>query len=205
MPLGGGVGAVFVLGLVAYVFLAFWQERTHKADHGAVYDKAVAAQEVDPALVPAAVPKRPITVSMAVAVAGLGLVVLGGYLLVNGAVGLARMLGISETVIGLTIVAVGTSMPELVTSVMAAIRKQTEVAFGNIVGSNIYNILGIGGFTALVAPTEVPADIVRFDNIVMVAVSVLLVALAYTGMRVSRREGGVLVATYAGYLALLWP
>jgi cation:H+ antiporter len=109
-------------------------------------------------------------------------------------VALARGFGISETVIGLTIVAVGTSMPELVTSVMAAIRRETDVAFGNIVGSNIYNILGIGGATALIAPANVPAEIVRFDNPVMIGVSLALVALAWTGGRISRWEGGVLLA-----------
>ncbi|MDX6749680.1 calcium/sodium antiporter [Geminicoccaceae bacterium 1502E] len=205
MPLGVVIGAVFVTGLASYIFLAFRQERARPADHGAAYDKSLAAQEADPALVPAAGPQRPVAVSAGIALAGLGLVVAGGYLLVGGAVGLARLVGISETVIGLTIVAVGTSMPELVTSVMAAIRKETDVAFGNIVGSNIYNILGIGGMTALISPTEVPSEIVRFDNLVMIGVSALLVALAYTGMRISRREGGLLVAAYLGYIALLWP
>ena len=83
--------------------------------------------------------------------------------------------------------------------------KQTDVAFGNVVGSNIYNILGIGGATALIAPTEVPPQIVGFDNLVMVAVSLALVALAYTGMRISRREGALLAAAYLGYLWWLWP
>ena len=205
MPLGVLVGAVFLAGLATYVYLAFRQERAQQADHGAAYDKSLAAQEADPALVPSAAPGQPVALSLAIAVAGLGLVVVGGYLLVDGAVGLARSFGVSETVIGLTIVAVGTSLPELVTSVMAAIRKESEVAFGNIVGSNIYNILGIGGMTALIAPTEVPAEIVRFDNLVMIGVSVLLVPLACTGMRIARWEGGVLVAGYAGYVALIWP
>ena len=96
-------------------------------------------------------------------------------------------------------------MPELVTSVMAALRKQTEVAFGNVVGSNIYNILGIGGFTALIAPTNVPSEIVRFDNLIMIGASLVLVAFAFTGRRISRREGAVLVAGYAAYVALIWP
>ena len=86
--------------------------------------------------------------SVLIALGGLALVVAGGKFLVDGAVGLARGFGISETVIGLTIVAVGTSMPELVTSVVAGLKRQGDVAFGNIVGSNIYNLLGIGGATA---------------------------------------------------------
>lgn len=206
MPLGRLVGAIFVAGLAGYIFLAFRQERQHDgADHGAIYDKSLAAQNVDPGLIPVSAPQRPIAVSLLIALAGLALVVLGGYFLVGGAVGLARSMGISETVIGLTIVAVGTSMPELVTSVMAALRKETDVAFGNIVGSNIYNTLGIGGMTALLSPTQVPAELVRSDNLVMVAVSLILVVFAYTGMRISRREGALLVVAYVGYIAWLWP
>ncbi len=205
-PLGRAVGAVFVAGLATYVFLAFRQERSATVpDHGAAYGKSVATQEADPALVPSKTPRHSMLVSVLIAVGGLALVVLGGYLLVDGAVGLARSLGISETVIGLTIVAVGTSMPELVTSVMAAIRKETDVAFGNIVGSNIYNILGIGGMTALIAPTEVPSEIVGFDNFVMIAASLLLVGFAYTGMRIARWEGALLVAGYVVYVWWLWP
>ena len=107
--------------------------------------------------------------------------------------------------IGLTIVAVGTSTPELVTSIMAALRKEADVAFGNVIGSNIYNILGIGGMTALIAPARVPAEIIRFDNWVMIGVSVLAIVLAHTSNRITRWEGGLLLAGYAGYIALLWP
>ncbi|MFW6028476.1 MAG: calcium/sodium antiporter [bacterium] len=206
MPLGALVGLVFVSSLALYVFAAFRQERqSATTNHGAVYDKTIAVQEVDPALVPIQRPERSIALSVSVAVGGLALVVIGGYFLVDGAVTLARSFGISETVIGLTIVAVGTSMPELVTSIMAAIRKQTDVAFGNIVGSNIYNILGIGGMTAMIAPTQVPMEIVRFDNLVMIAASILLVVFAYTGLRISRLEGGLLMLFYVGYVAWLWP
>lgn len=209
-PMGLVAGVVFVAALVLYVLAAFRQERAMAPDapgglHGAAFDKSLALQEADPALTPTPETGRSAVLSFLIALAGLGLVVLGGYFLVNGAVGLARSFGISETIIGLTIVAVGTSMPELVTSVMAAIRHQTEVAFGNIVGSNIYNILGIGGFTALIAPTEVPEQIVRFDNLVMIAASLLLVLFAYTGRRISRVEGVILVAAYGGYVALIWP
>ncbi len=209
-PLGLVAGLVFVAALVLYVLAAFRQERAMAPDapakaHGAIFDKSLALQEADPALAPAPGAGRSSAVSVLIALAGLGLVVLGGYFLVNGAVGLARSFGISETIIGLTIVAVGTSMPELVTSVMAAIRNQTEVAFGNIVGSNIYNILGIGGFTAIIAPTDVPGQIVRFDNLVMIAASLLLVLFAYTGRRISRVEGAILIAGYVGYVALIWP
>jgi len=205
MPLGPVVGLLFVAALGFYIFMAFRQERQATGDHGAVYDKTVAAQAVDPALIPVDRPGGSVVIPVVVAIAGLALVVVGGYLLVEGAVTLARSFDISETVIGLTIVAVGTSMPELVTSIMAALRKQTDVAFGNIVGSNIYNILGIGGVTAAISPSVVPAEIVGFDNLVMIGASLLLVVFAYTGRRISRWEGGVLLALYAGYIAWLWP
>lgn len=200
------VGALFVLGLTGYMVYAYRQERTAAAlagDHTAAFEKAEAAEGVDPALRPRSPPRAGVLVPLAMAIGGLAVIILGGRLLVDGAVQAARALGMSEEVIGLTIVAVGTSMPEFVTSVVAAIRRQMDVALGNILGSNIYNILGIGGVTALIAPTAVPAQIATFDNWVMVGVSALLLLFAWTGRRLSRFEGGVFVALYIGYVAFL--
>lgn len=207
MPLERWLGAVFVLALAGYVYFAFQQERkaSSVADHGAVYDKGVALQAADPGTIPVANGKGTLTLPIAIALGGLALVVLGGTFLVDGAVALARSFAISETVIGLTIVAIGTSLPELVTSVMAAIRRQGDIAFGNIVGSNIYNILGIGGATALIAPSAVPDEIVRFDNLVMMGVAILLVVLAWTGLRIARWEGAALLLGYIVYLIVVWP
>ncbi len=129
----------------------------------------------------------------------------GGGFLVKGAVSLARGFGISETIIGLTIVAVGTSMPEFVTSVVAAFKRQSDVALGNILGSNIYNILGIGGVTALISPTIVPPEIVSFDNLVMIATSVLLLVFAAAGRIIARLEGLALLTGYVVYGWMLWP
>lgn len=199
MPMTRSAGAVFVAGLAAYIFMAYRQERRAQSDHGAAYGKAAA--KPDPAV---AHPGRSLFVSLLISVTGLALVFLGGHLLVAGAVDLARSLAVSETVIGLTIVAVGTSLPELVTSVVAAIRKQSDIAFGNIIGSSIYNVLGIGGVTGLIAPAEVPAEIVRFDNPVMICASFLVIGLAYTGRRVSRWEGLLLLTGYAAYLTWSW-
>jgi len=212
IPMGRAVGAVFVAALAVYIWMAIRQERT-AASGGAVHGKEAALEGVDPGVRPAERPASDpadrsaarIVLPLLTAVAGLLLVVFGGGFFVDGAVNLARSFDISETIIGLTIVAVGTSMPELVTSVVAALRKQSDIAFGNIVGSNIYNIFGIGGTTALIAPSVVPAEIVSFDNLVMVGVSVLLVIFAATGLRISRREGGVLLAGYVGYVAVIWP
>ena len=205
-PLDRLAGTVFLLMLAAYIIHAFRQEREGAgADHGAAFDKGEAAQGADRAFRPDVAAAGGLLVPLLIALAGLALVVFGGRLLVNGAVALASTYGLSESVIGLTIVAVGTSMPELVTSVMAAFRKQADIAFGNVVGSNIYNLLGIGGVTGLIAPVEVPAEIIRFDSPLMLAVTALMVVFAWTGWRIGRREGGVLLAGYGAYLFMLWP
>lgn len=131
------------------------------------------------------------------------MIIFGGRLLVSGAIDIARLFGLSEAVIGLTIVAIGTSMPELVTSIVAALKRQADVALGNILGSNIYNVLGIGGVTALIAPTAVPGQIAWFDNPLMVIASLLLLAFAATGARICRREGAVFVFLYLSYVGWL--
>jgi cation:H+ antiporter len=210
MPLGRAVGVVFVAGLAGYILYAWRQERVGTAGHTAAFEKAEAFEATHPGLHQsgAAAPgagRLALLLSVAMAVAGLAVVVVGGGLLVEGAIGLARTLGISESVIGLTVVAVGTSMPELVTSVMAAIRRQSDVALGNILGSNIYNVFGIAGVTGLIAPTAMPAEMVRFDNLVMLGVSLLCLFFAWTGMRIGRREGGVLLGGYGVYLWAIWP
>ena len=203
MPAGRLVGAVFVAALCAYIYTAFRQESRAGAEHGAVYDKSIAAQEADGGLVPAAAPKGSVILPLLMALGGLAVVVLGGKFFVDGAVALARTFDISETVIGLTIVALGTSMPELVTSVMAALRKQTDVAFGNIVGSNIYNVFGILGVTAMVKPIDVPPEIADFDIWVMLAATVLLFLVALSRWKITRLEGGVMLASYAAYVGWL--
>jgi len=139
------------------------------------------------------------------ALGGLVGIILGGRLLVDGAVGIARTYGVSEAVIGLTIVAVGTSMPELVTSVIAALRKHSDVAVGNVLGSNIYNTLGIGGRVALIAPTEIPEQIIRYDNIVMIVATTALLLFAYSRGRIGRIEGALFLAAYVTYIYSLWP
>jgi cation:H+ antiporter len=122
---------------------------------------------------------------------------------VRGAITLAQLAGLSETVIGLTIVAVGTSLPELVASLAAALKGRTDVAFGNIVGSNIYNILGILGITALIQPLPIPPDMVVRDWVALYGAALLLLFHAATGARVGRVEGAFLLAHYALYCWLL--
>ncbi|HVL79630.1 MAG TPA: calcium/sodium antiporter [Sphingomicrobium sp.] len=200
------VGAGFLVLLCAYLAYAVVQERGAKDDHTAAFDRAEAMSGSDAALrprAPAGAGALSWLAPVAIAIGGLALIILGGRLLVSGAVDLARLLGMSEEVIGLTIVAAGTSMPELVTSLVAAIRRQTDVAVGNILGSNIYNVLGIGSLTGIIAPTPVPAQIANFDSPLMVAASLLLFLFAWTGARLSRIEGGLLLALYVAYIAWL--
>ena len=134
---------------------------------------------------------------------GLLITLLGARFLVKGAIGLAEDMGVSQAVIGLTIVAVGTSLPELVTSVLAARRGHSDVALGNIVGSNIFNIFGILGATAMVKPIPIPAEIVEYDNWVMLGASRVLIGACVTHWRISRREGAVMLGLYGAYIVSL--
>ena len=135
---------------------------------------------------------------------GLGILVVGARLLTDNSVALARSFGVSEAVIGLTIVAAGTSVPELAASIVAAMKKEPDIALGNVIGSNIFNILGILGIASMVAPITAP-EIRHFDLWTMVAFAAALVPMLWTGLRVSRAEGSVLFAAYCGYVYFLWP
>lgn len=137
-------------------------------------------------------------------VAGLVLLGLGGRALVTGAVELARLAGLSERVIGLTIVAVGTSMPEVAASVVAGLRGRTDVAVANLIGSNIFNLLGILGLTALYRPVPVSSAMLNGDMVWMLVLSFLLFPVLRTGMRVSRVEGALLLGVYLAYLGSLF-
>lgn len=140
---------------------------------------------------------------LAVAV-GLALLAGGARLLVDQAVVVATHLGVSETVIGLTIVAAGTSFPELAASLVAAWRRETDMAVGNIVGSNLFNVLAIGGTAGLVRPVE-RATLGWLDLGWMLGLTVVLVPVMWTGARITRREGVLLVASAGAYLFLRWP
>lgn len=207
-------GTIFLGLLISYLFYAYRQERLTDRNgdgHTSAFGKAEAYDELHDGpfqdqrrlkrWADAMGPFAPLLM----AVGGLIIVVLGGKILVDAAISIARTAGMSETVIGLTIVAVGTSMPEFVTSVVAAIRKHGDVALGNIMGSNIYNVLGIGGVTGLLSPTAVPDEIVHFDNYVMLGASAAMLLFAWSGYRVSRWEGSALLAGYIAYIYLLLP
>lgn len=137
--------------------------------------------------------------------AGIGLSILGADLLVRGAVDIARSWRISEALIGLTIVAVGTSAPELATTLVATVRNERDVAVGNLIGSSIYNILFILGVTCVALPGDLPvdADLLTFDIPLMAGVAVLCVPVFISGRGVSRSEGILFVLMYLAYLAYL--
>jgi cation:H+ antiporter len=135
---------------------------------------------------------------------GLGFLVAGSHFFVEGATRLAKVLQISDAIIGLTIVAAGTSLPELATSVVAAVKKHEDIAIGNIVGSNIFNILAILGVTCTLVPLH-SQGISSVDLAVMAGTAVILLPLMRTGFKISRIEGGLLLTIYGGYMYYLWP
>lgn len=154
-----------------------------------------ALEGADPGL-----PGSRIALYLAAGVIGLPL---GAQLLVTGAVSVAATLGVSDALIGLTLVAVGTSLPELATTVMAAVRRESGIAIGNIIGSNVFNLLAIIGIAALVGPIPVPAEILRIDLWVMLAASLALAPFIWLGWRITRGWGIVLLLFYVGYVATL--
>lgn len=191
--LGRGDAAIFLLGLAAYLVWVYWSERFHAAPSGELYQAE--AEEISSA---------PMSVLWTVIAVGVGLSLLigGSQVLLIGAIGIAEHFDVPEAVIGLTLVAVGTSLPELSISVIAAIRRHADVAVGNILGSNIFNLLGILGVSALLQPLPVHSRILQFDQWVMLGTSLLLLLFLYTGSRLSRFEGGILLGGYGMYIWL---
>lgn len=184
-------GALLLAGLIAYTWMTVRAARVAK--------DAVAEQEYDKDFhVGAPSPGR----SIALVLLGLGVLMGGSHLFVTGAVDIARYWGVSDVVIGLTVVAVGTSLPEFATSLVAALRKHSDVAIGNVVGSNIFNVLGILGLVALVHPIDA-TGISRVDLGMMVATAVALLPLARSGGRVNRVEGAILLGVYVAYTVWL--
>lgn len=188
-------GLGFLAAIASYIVYAFVTERRAPDSPQAEHHIAEAA----------ALPAGPksVVLDIVLAIVGLGLLIIGAKFLVTGAINIAGKLGVSETIIGLTIVAIGTSLPELVTSVMAALRGKSGLALGNVIGSNIYNLFGILGVTALIRPVAAPAEIVAFDNWVMLGATLLMIFFAVSKDRLTRAEGGLMVALYVAYLGWL--
>ena len=137
--------------------------------------------------------------------AGIALVLVGAELLVDDSIEVARSLEVSEAIIGLTVIAIGTTAPELVTTLTSTVRGDRDIAVGNLLGSSVYNIALILGMTVVTAPTElrIPQEVIAADLLVLAVVSLITVPVLLSGHRISRLEGGAFVATYVGYLVWL--
>jgi cation:H+ antiporter len=196
--IGVADGLLFCALMVAYTVFLIVQSRSHTQ---AQHNDDIAAPKPAAAGWDAKLP-----VQIALIAAGLALLVLGSQWLVDASIAFARALGLSDLVIGLTIVAAGTSMPEVATSIMAAAKGERDIAVGNVVGSNTFNIFGCLGLSALAAGPPglaVPAAALNFDIWVMLAVALACLPVFVTGREIARWEGGLFVAYYAAYVAYL--
>ncbi len=186
--------ALILISLLAlYLGWAYWTEKDSTAPSAELH-KAEAAEVT---LAP-----KSIVWTVVEIIGGLVLLIFGSQILLKGAVGIASELDVSEAVIGLTLVAVGTSLPELTISVMAALRKHADVAVGNVLGSNIFNLLGILGVSAILQPIEVKGRVLGFDQWVMLGVSILLYIFLFTARKLSRLEGALLLSGYFAYVGI---
>lgn len=184
-------GTLLATLLLAYVIFSIRLARRQPADAlGAEFGEAVK------------VSKRGLAVDLLMVAGGLVLLVFGARFLVDGAVIIARAFGWSDALIGLTVIAIGTSLPELATSLVAAVKKEADIALGNIVGSNIFNLLGILGITAMVTPLA-ESGISLIDYAVMAVFALVLWPMAYHQKRITRLEGAILLAGYAAYVSWL--
>jgi cation:H+ antiporter len=193
-------GLVFVAGLLAWLIMLVRMGRQEAADR----ESAPGDESTRPN---AAAGRSGHAVNLVLIAIGLLLLVLGSRWFVDGAVTFARWLGVTELVIGLTVIAAGTSLPEVVTSVLASLRGERDIAVGNVVGSNLFNILGVLGLSSIIAPEglAVAASALRFDFPIMIAVAVACLPIFFTGARIERWEGGLFLAYYfawTGWLVL---
>lgn len=189
-------GIMLVVGLVVYVWFLIFQSRKESVQARTQYANEFKA-EINT--------KRNWIKNIGLILGGLLLLVLGSRWLVDSAVSFAQYLGVSELIVGLTIVAAGTSLPEVVTSVIAAIRGERDITVGNVIGSNIFNIMGVLGFASVVAPTgiEVSTAVIGFDLPVMIAVALACLPIFFTAGVISRQEGAILLGYYIAYTLYL--
>jgi cation:H+ antiporter len=195
--LGAMDGAILIVLLIVYVVFALKQSRFESRKVQKEYAEEYAQKQPRTT--------RNTIINIVFILIGLGLLVLGSNWLVDSAVQIAKALGVSELVIGLTIVAVGTSLPEVATSVIAALKGESDIAVGNAVGSNIFNLLGVLGIGALVSPEgiSVAGHILQFDLPVMVFVALATLPVFFIDSRISRMEGGLLLSYYIIYIAFI--
>jgi cation:H+ antiporter len=200
LSLDGTLGRIEGAALVGLILTyTVWTVRSARAESAAV------TAEYDDALDPESLRRTPLMVDIAFVVVGVGLLIGGARWMVNSASTMAADLGASDLIIGLTIVAIGTSMPELATSVLAAIRGERDIAVGNAVGSNIFNLLAVLGVSAVLADGGIVVleTVQKFDLPVMTAVAVACLPVFLTGYLLSRWEGAVFVAYYVAYVTYL--
>ncbi|HUO85735.1 MAG TPA: calcium/sodium antiporter [Thermoanaerobaculia bacterium] len=203
MALNGNIstleGTILFGGVVLYSVFAIRKSRSESRNVKEQYEEEFGAHSS------ARRTTRQTTVDIVLVMTGIALLVSGSRLLVVAAVSMAQSFGVSELVIGLTIVAIGTSLPELATSVVAAVKGERDIAVGNVVGSNLFNILCVLGLTAVVVPSGVsvaPAAL-SFDIPIMIAVSVACLPVFFTGFAIRRWEGGLFVFYYLTYISYL--
>lgn len=191
-------GLILLAGLAAMLGHAYLSARRHRRANGTVAEDDPVIPElegVDPSL---GWPR--IALFLALGLVGLPL---GADLLVDGSVNIARTFGISETVIGLTLIAIGTSLPELATTVMAALRRKADVALGNVIGSNMFNLLAIIGVASLVGPIPVDRQFLTRDLWIMLAASLLIIPFVFFRFDIGRAWGTLLAGLYVAYLVLV--
>ena len=199
-PLGRASGVVMLVLLGVYLWLTFSQESTPDDRDDETTTADLVREEGWRFAFLRWTGAWPMTTALILAGGGVLLIVYSGGAFVDGAVELAHFLGVSNSVSGLRVVAIGTTTPELVTSVVAALRGRPGLAIGNAIGSCFYNLLGIGGLIGLISPVPIPEGVARFDFPVLVAATLLVLVLASTGRRIARLEGVALIACYAVYL-----
>ncbi|MBW3670151.1 MAG: calcium/sodium antiporter [Acidobacteria bacterium] len=187
-------GAVLFGGIVGYTIFAIVKGRQEQTAVQEEYENEFGKGR-----------ESSVPVNVLLIIGGLAMLVLGSNWLVDGAIAIARTFGVSELVIGLTIVAAGTSLPEVATSVMASIRGERDIAVGNVVGSNIFNILAVLGLASIVSPAgvNVSGSALAFDIPVMIAVAIACLPIFFTGYAIARWEGLVFLCYYVAYTVLL--
>lgn len=186
-------GAIMFVLLAAVIIYSYWSERRKITPSGNLRLREEAEVQDVP---------HSIAVALLFVIAGLASVAFGAHLLVEAAVIVARSIGISEAVIGLTVVAVGTSLPELATSIVAAYRKHAEVALGNVIGSSVFNILGILGLVSIIHPLSAPKEFAFLHIWINLGVTALVLTPVFAGWRISRLLGTAFVLLYAGFIAI---
>ncbi len=195
-PLGFWHGVILISLMGAMLLESFFATQKHReAERCEVCEIPGEIEGADPEM-----PWLKIGLYILLGVIGLPL---GAELLIKGALAIAREIGVSEAAIGLTLVALGTSMPELATTVMAAIRKHGDVAMGNAIGSNMFNILGIMGITSFFGPLDIPPGILHFDLWVMLAAALAIAPFVFLRRNITRKWGAVLTAFYVAYVVML--